>query len=98
VSGVTPQDPSPAAAVPPAATPATAPQGGAAGEVILTADQAAIAVAALGDAVTYRLERAAAWCEACKSHPAGACEQHLDDLDMAAMFRETATQIMNGAK
>src|SRR5262249_14642875 len=41
-----------------------------AGPVTLTAGQAAVVTRALADAETYRLQRAAAWCEDCKTHPA----------------------------
>jgi hypothetical protein len=68
-----------------------------AGLVILTAAQYAIVAQALADAETYRLQRAAAWCEDCKTHPAGACEEHLDDLDAATAYHETGGELAREA-
>jgi len=58
--------------------------------VRLTAAQAALVLAALGDAAAARRERAAAYCYECAGHPAGACDEHLDDLDAAEAYETLA--------
>ena len=58
--------------------------------VTLTAAQAAAVRRALADAEAYRRQRAAAWCADCESSPAGACTDHVDDLDAADGYRDLA--------
>jgi hypothetical protein len=48
---------------------------------------------ALADAEAYRRERARAYCHDCKRHPAGACEDHLNDLDAADAYRDLAAEL-----
>jgi len=59
----------------------------------LTGPQRSTVLDALEDAATLRTERAAAYCYACSSHPAGACDEHVDDLDAADRYRQTAREI-----
>ena len=59
----------------------------------LTTGQLSTVLAALDDAATFRTERAAAYCYACSGHPAGACEEHVDDLDQADAYRQLATTL-----
>ena len=66
------------------------------GAVVLTRDQADTVAAALAEAADARTERAAAYCYECASHPAGACESHLDDLDRAQEYRELGRQLEGG--
>jgi hypothetical protein len=56
----------------------------------LTGDQAAMVARALADAEKYRRDRAGAWCGDCEQHPAGACPDHVDDLDRADAYRDLA--------
>ncbi len=58
--------------------------------VLLTAGQEVIVAEALADAEKYRRDRAEAWCSDCQSHPAGSCEDHVDDLDAADAYRDLA--------
>jgi hypothetical protein len=48
---------------------------------------------ALEDAATLRTERAAAYCVKCAEHPAGACDEHLDDLDAAERYRQLTREL-----
>ena len=59
----------------------------------LTEAQAATALKALVDAENYRRVRADRWCGSCEQHPAGACEDHLNDLDLADEFRALAVEL-----
>lgn len=61
--------------------------------VVFTAGQEAIVAQALADAEMYRRDRAAAWCGDCQQHPAGACPDHVDDLDAADAYRDVAAQL-----
>ena len=63
----------------------------------LTAAQLPTVLAALDDAATFRTERASAYCYACSGHPAGACEEHVDDLDQADAYRQLATTLGGGS-
>ena len=45
---------------------------------------------ALADAQAYRRERAESYCYDCAQHPAGACESHLGDLDIAGQYEQLA--------
>jgi hypothetical protein len=55
--------------------------------------QLATVLAALDDAAAFRTERAKAYCVRCAEHPAGACDEHLDDLDAAERYRQMAQEI-----
>jgi hypothetical protein len=59
------------------------------GRAISPADAVTIRQA-LADAERYRRDRAAVWCADCQDHPAGACEQHVDDLDEADAYQALA--------
>ena len=59
----------------------------------LSPAQQSTVLAALDDAATFRTERAAAYCYACSGHPAGACDEHVDDLDQAGAYRQVAREI-----
>jgi hypothetical protein len=59
------------------------------GRAISPADAATIR-RALADAESTRRDQTAAWCGDCQGHPAGACDQHVDDLDQANSYRDLA--------
>jgi hypothetical protein len=59
--------------------------------ITLTAAQAPIVARALADAEGYRRLRADQWCANCETAPQGACEDHLNDLDLADAYRDLAT-------
>jgi len=48
---------------------------------------------ALEDAERYRRDRAEAWCADCRAHPAGACDDHADQLDQADAYAELGRQL-----
>ena len=50
----------------------------------------------LADAESYRRDRAEAWCADCEAHPAGACDQHVDDFDQADAYAELGRQHQEG--
>jgi hypothetical protein len=58
--------------------------------VTLTAAQAVVIARALADAEQYRRDRGMAWCADCAASPAAACPGHLDELDRADAYRDTA--------
>jgi len=51
---------------------------------------------ALADAEAYRRDRAEAWCADCQHHPAGACEEHVDQLDQADAYAAAGRQLQEG--
>jgi len=56
-------------------------------------EAAALSTAQLGcvlGALAYRRRRAEAWCGDCEASAAGACSDHLDDLDAADTYRDLA--------
>jgi hypothetical protein len=59
---------------------------------ILPADLPTV-LGALDDAATLHRERAEAYCEACVTHPAGACDSHIDDLDQAEAYQALAARL-----
>ncbi len=61
--------------------------------VTLTAAQAAVMANALADAEKFRRDRAGGWCSDCGQHPAGACDDHVDDLDRADAYRDLAAEL-----
>jgi hypothetical protein len=48
---------------------------------------------ALADAEACRRSRVEAYCYDCQRHPAGACEDHLNDLDQADAYRDLAQML-----
>jgi hypothetical protein len=62
------------------------------GRTIAPADAVTIRQA-LAEAERTRRDRAASWCDACQGHPAGACDQHVDDLDVADAYRALAAEL-----
>jgi hypothetical protein len=48
---------------------------------------------ALADAEAFRRKRAEAWCAGCETSAAGACSDHLDDLDAADAYRDLAAKL-----
>ena len=50
---------------------------------------------ALADAEAHRRERADVYCHDCASTPAGACDDHLHDLDQADAYRNLAAELAN---
>ncbi|MGH3222573.1 MAG: hypothetical protein ACRDPY_28405 [Streptosporangiaceae bacterium] len=67
------------------------------GAVTLTAKQAAMAARALADAEGYRRLRADQWCSDCETAPEGACEDHVNDLDLADAYRDLAAELGEGS-
>jgi hypothetical protein len=64
----------------------------------LTPAQLATVLTALADAETYRMREAAGFCGTCETHPAGACEDHLDDVDAAQAYSDLAGELEGGAE
>lgn len=64
---------------------------------VFTAGQEAVVAQALADAETYRRTRVENWCADCAAAPAGACDDHLDDLDQADAYRDLAAKLVGGA-
>ena len=62
------------------------------GRAISPADAVTIRQA-LADAEEDRRARAEAWCADCQEHPAGACDQHVDDLDQADAYADLGSQL-----
>lgn len=60
--------------------------------VSLDEDQAATVIAALDDASEGIRERAA-WCPACKAHPAALCDEDADRLSRAEAYDHLAAQL-----
>jgi hypothetical protein len=54
---------------------------------------AAVLAHALADAEAYRRKRASDWCADCEGHPAGACDQHVADLDQASEYAALAREL-----
>lgn len=48
---------------------------------------------ALADAEAFRRDRAGAQCADCQDHPAEACDNHVDDLDLADAYRDLAAML-----
>ncbi len=61
--------------------------------VVFTAGQETIVAQALADAEKYRRRRVEDWCGDCAATPAGACDDHLDDLDLADAYRDLAAEL-----
>lgn len=61
--------------------------------VTITTAQVRVAVKALEDAEGYRRLRADQWCGNCETAPAGACDDHLNDLDLADAYRGLADEL-----
>jgi hypothetical protein len=59
----------------------------------LTHAQAGLALKALSDAENHRRLRADQRCTDCETAPQGACDDHLDDLDLADEFRRLAGEL-----
>jgi len=67
------------------------------GRAISPAD-AVIIGQALEDAERYRRDRAEAWCAGCLAHPAGACDDHVDELDQADAYAELGRQLQEAGR
>ena len=63
------------------------------GTVTITTAQLGRVLGTLADAARYRRFGAAQWCADCEMSPAGACGQHLGDLDAAQAYDELARQL-----
>jgi hypothetical protein len=61
--------------------------------IVFTAGQETVVAQALADAEACRRERVEAYCYDCQRHPAGACEDHLNDLDQADAYRDLAAEL-----
>lgn len=62
------------------------------GRAISPADAATVA-RALADAESYRRDGAEEQCADCEAAPAGACEDHLNDLDLADAYADLGRQL-----
>ena len=67
---------------------------GAGGGVVLTAGQAAAALAALDTAAEYLEYRASLTCPECAGTPAELCETHAGDLAAASAYRALADTLL----
>lgn len=61
--------------------------------VALTRDDGELILRAFADAAAYRQLRANQWCENCLTAPQGACDEHLDDLDLASAYGELSARL-----
>jgi hypothetical protein len=59
-------------------------------KVKLTKADAETIMRALADAEGHRRLRADQWCVHCEAAPKGACDDHLNDLDLADSYRDLA--------
>jgi hypothetical protein len=62
-------------------------------KVTLTRADGAVIMRALADAEGYRHLRASQWCAKCENAPEGACGEHLDDVDLAAVYRDLTDRL-----
>jgi hypothetical protein len=53
----------------------------------------AVIMRALADAEGYRHLRASQWCAKCETAPAGACDEHLDDVDLASAYGDLSARL-----
>jgi hypothetical protein len=60
---------------------------------ILPGPELQAVLGALDHAAVFLEERAEQHCDACVTHPAGACESHVDDLDQAGAYRALAGRL-----
>ena len=61
--------------------------------IVFTAGQESLVAQALADAEGWRRLQADQWCAYCEAAPEGACQQHLDDLDLADTCRDLAATL-----
>ena len=62
-------------------------------KVTLTKEDIITIAQALADAEQLRRLRASEWCQYCQIAAAGACHEHLDDLDAADAYRDLAAEL-----
>jgi hypothetical protein len=55
--------------------------------------EGAVIMRALADAEGYRHLRASQWCERCQAADAGACDEHLNDVDLAGVYRDLTDRL-----
>ena len=55
--------------------------------------EGAVIMRALADAEGYRHLRASQWCERCETAAAAACDDHLNDLDLASAYRDLTVRL-----
>jgi hypothetical protein len=67
------------------------------GVVTITTAQALAIAQALADADSYRRQRVEAYCYDCHGHPAGAWDDHLDDLDQASKYAALLDELGEGS-
>jgi hypothetical protein len=53
----------------------------------------AVIMRALADTEGYRHLRASQWCERCENAPAAACDEHLDDMDLAGAYGDLSARL-----
>ena len=53
----------------------------------------AVIMRALADAEGYRHLRASQWCARCEAAPAGACHEHVNDVDLAGVYRDLTDRL-----
>jgi hypothetical protein len=67
------------------------------GSAVLSPADLIEVLAALEHAAGSLVDRAGQCCDDCGTHPAGACESHVDDLDQADALRAVAARLGEGA-
>jgi hypothetical protein len=60
---------------------------------VLSPAELTVVLGALDHAEQLLRERAAAYCDDCATHPAGACEEHVDQLDQADDYQVLAARL-----
>jgi hypothetical protein len=63
------------------------------GSAVLAAADLLQVLGALADAAAFHEERAAAYCDACRVHPAELCDEHAGNLEAAAAYRAVAVRL-----
>jgi hypothetical protein len=55
--------------------------------------EGALIMRALADAEGYRHLRADRWCARCEAAPAGACDEHLGDIELASAYGDLSARL-----
>ena len=62
-------------------------------KLTLTRADGAVIMRALADAEGYRHLRASQWCVKCEAAPAGACDEHIGDVELAGVYRDLTDRL-----
>ena len=61
--------------------------------VALTRDDGKLIMRAFADAAVFRQQLANQWCEKCMTAPERVCDEHLDDMDLAAAYGDLSARL-----